>query len=37
MGVVAILAGRGPQDSRLQPEHLGRCAAGVGAVELGGA
>ena len=28
---------RGPQDSRLQPEHLERCAAGVGAVELGGA
>ena len=28
---------RGPQDSRVQPEHLERCAAGFGAVELGGA
>ena len=37
MGVVAILAGGGPQDSRLQPEHLERCAAGFGAVKLGGA
>ena len=27
---------RRPQDSRLQPEPLGRCAAGVGAFELGG-
>ena len=28
---------RGTQDSRLQPEHLERCAAGVGPVELGSA
>ena len=36
MGVVSILAGRGPQDSRIQPERVERCAAGVGALELGG-
>ena len=37
MGVVSILSRRRPPDSRLQPQPVERCAAGIGAVEFRGA